>query len=287
MSLAPIALFAYKRLEHTRLTVEALLRNELASESRLFVFSDGPKSSKEDMEVDAVRQYLGSVTGFKSIELVCRSRNLGLADSIISGVTSLCGRFGRLIIVEDDLETSPFFLRYMNEALDLYERTPEVISIHGYVYPVSESLPETFFIRGADCWGWATWQRGWSLFEPDGMQLLNELESRRLSEEFDFDGAAGYTTMLRQQIAGNVNSWAIRWYASAFLAGKLTLYPGRSLVRNIGLDASGTHCGQNTELDVRLSDRSIALERLDPVEHPGARAAIRGFFLGARDVAQM
>jgi len=276
--LAPIALFTYNRLDHTRRTVEALARNELASESSLFVVSDGPKSSEDAIKVEAVRRYVRSITGFKSIELVCHPRNLGLAHSIIGGVTSLCGRHRRLIVVEDDLETSPFFLRYMNEALDLYNDTPEVISVHGYMYPVSEPLPETFFIRGADCWGWATWQRGWNFFEPDGARLLTELQSRKLMAEFDFDDSAGYTTMLRQQIAGANNSWAIRWYASAFLAGKLTLYPGRSLVRNIGMDASGTHCGHSTEFDVEFGSRSLTLNKLAPIEYGPARIAIRDFY---------
>src|ERR1017187_10294631 len=172
MSPAPIALFVYNRLDHTRRTIEALARNELANESSLVVFSDGPKSPEDSLKVDEVREYIRSASGFQTVNLVCRPINRGLADSIISGVTEILSAHEKIIVLEDDLITSPFFLRYMNEALDLYEQAAEVISIHGYVYPIQERLPETFFINGADCWGWATWRRGWKLFDPDGASLL-------------------------------------------------------------------------------------------------------------------
>ena len=148
-------------------------------------------------------------------------------------------------MLEDDLLTSPYFLDFMNEGLSIYEEDEKVISIHGYVYPISEKLPETFFLRGADCWGWATWKRGWDLFEPDGGLLLNKLEESKQTEEFDFNRSYPYTQMLKDQINGKTNSWAVRWYASAFLQNKYTLYPGKSLVSNIGGDGSGTNTGLN------------------------------------------
>jgi len=107
-------------------------------------------------------------------------------------------------------------------------------SIHGYWYPVDRQVPETFFLRGASCWGWATWSRAWQLFEGDGRQLLAELERQGLTHRFDLDGAMAYTRMLKDQIAGKNNSWAIRWHAAMFLAGRLQLSPGTSLVRNTG-----------------------------------------------------
>ena len=130
-------------------------------------------------------------------------------------------RCDKVIVLEDDLVTSPHFLQYMNDGLGIYERDDRVISIHGYSYPVHGKLPETFFLRGADCLGWATWKRGWDLFEDDGQRLLNELERRNLTRSFDFDGSYPYTQMLRDQIAGSNSSWAVRWYASAFLRDKL------------------------------------------------------------------
>lgn len=230
--------------------------------------------------VEAVRASLQDVPGFRSVTVVQRPANLGLADSIIQGVTEICARSGRVIVLEDDMLTSQWFLRYMNDALAAYESDPAVISIHGYIYPVRGVLPETFFLRGADCWGWATWERGWKHFNPDGTALLAQLEERRQTHAFDFDGAYAYTAMLRDQIAGRNNSWAIRWHASAFLLDKLTLYPGRSLVQNIGLDASGTHCASTQEFTTVLSSEPVPVRRQPLKEHREARRQIAEYLRG-------
>ncbi len=275
---APIALFVYNRPDHTKHTIEALRSNELAAESDLIVFSDGPKTRAIAPQVTEVRELVASVTGFRSVNMVVRERNYGLAQSIISGVTEKVFARNRLIVLEDDIVTSPYFLRYMNDSLDLYEHDEDVISIHGYVYPVRKRLPETFFLRGADCQGWATWKRGWDLFEPDGRKLLSELRQRGLEKDFDFGGAYGYTRMLRGQIAGRNSSWAVRWYASAFLRGKLTLYPGVSLLRNIGFDSSGVHCSSTTAFDVEPAKRPLQVERIPIRENEDARAAFADYF---------
>jgi hypothetical protein len=279
---APVALFVYNRPGHTRQTVEALLANTLASQTPLHVFSDAPKNEVTSLAVAEVRSYIRSIAGFKSVTIVERERNFGLARSIIDGVTSLCEKYGRVIVMEDDLVTSPYFLQFMNEGLDLYERDERVISIHGYVYPVMEALPETFFLRGADCWGWATWKRGWDLFEPDGQSLLQELNAHNLTHRFDFDGAHPYVRMLKNQIKGNNNSWAIRWHASAFLKNKLTLYPGRSLVHNIGTDNSGAHCATTTVFAGKIADSPIAIELISVEENEFARQQIIKFHKAVR-----
>lgn len=265
VSYASVALFVYNRPVHTRKTIEALAANEGAQETDLIIFSDGPKSSDTDDQVIAVRDYLYSVQGFKSVSVVMRDKNLGLANSIVGGVTDVLKKHDRVIVMEDDLVTSPYFLRYMNEALEYYKHNDRVVSIHSYVYPVKKSLPETFFLRGADCWGWATWRRGWAHFNPDGENLLSQLRRRKLTKEFDFNGALGYTRMLKAQIAGINDSWAVRWYASAFLLNKLTLYPCRSLIQNIGLDSSGTHSGSSDSFDILLSENPIRIGGI-PVE---------------------
>lgn len=254
----------------------ALAANDLAQESDLIVFSDGPKDDRDWDRVAEVRRYLGNIEGFHRLEVIERPENLGLAGSIITGVTEVVEAHGRLIVLEDDLVTSPYFLRYMNEALDFYEDQEQVVSISGYVYPVA-GLPETFFLLGADCWGWATWQRGWRIFEADGQKLLDRLRRENLTEVFDFDGAFAYTRMLTEQIQGKNSSWAIRWYASAFLARRLTLYPGRSLVHHIGGDGSGTHCGSTSRLDVELADRPVAVEEIPLTENSQAREKVREF----------
>jgi hypothetical protein len=174
--------------------------------------------------------------------------------------------------------TSPFFLQYMNEGLSMYEDDHEVISIHGYVYPVKNPMPDSFFICGADCWGWATWKRGWEQFEQDGSLLLQELREQRKEYAFDWDGQYGNIKMLKQQIIGRVDSWAIRWHASAFLKHKLTLYPGISLVRNIGGDALGTHTKSLADFQTALADRPLHLVRLPISENAAARRAFVEFF---------
>lgn len=278
MRLSPILLFTYNRLIHTRKVIEALLQNEYASVSDLIIYSDGGKDEKTKHEVFVVREYLKSIVGFKSLVIRERSENWGLANNIIDGVTSVVNEYGKVIVLEDDLVVSPYFLKYMNEALDLYEKEEQIACIHGYVYPVKRQLPETFFIKGADCWGWATWKRSWDLFCSDGKALLNEIEKRNLNKEFDFNNSYPYLRMLKHQIEGKNNSWAVRWYASAFLHNKLTLYPGRSLVQQIGVDGSGTHCGVNEMFNVTLTDSPIELSDITIKDSKQGRNAFIFYF---------
>ncbi len=262
----PIVLFVYARLDHARKTVDSLLCNHGVENYDLIVYSDAARTEDKVDDVARVREFLTTITGFRSVSINYRSKNYGLAKSIIDGVTEVLTHYEQVIVIEDDLVTSPYFLKYMHDALERYVDDDRVISVHGYVYPVKQKLPDAFFLRGADCWGWATWRRGWALFNPDGFQLLTELKRLKLINNFNFDGAYPYSEMLESQIKGANDSWAIRWYASAFLADKLTLYPGISLVKNIGHDDSGTHCGVDTVWDVKLANRSINLNDLK-VEH--------------------
>lgn len=278
--LSPIALFVYNRPTHTRATIEALKNNLFAKESDLFIFSDGAKDQTGNEKIMELREYLKTVEGFNRVTIIEREKNYGLAESIILGVTEVIDRFGKIIVLEDDLVTSPNFLEYMNNALDMYENEDKVISIHGYTYPIKSKLPETFFLRGADCWGWATWKRGWEIFEPDGKKLLKQIKERGLIKEFDFGGSFKFSDMLKRQVSGKTNSWAIRWYASAFLSEKLTLYPGRSLIKNIGLTGTeGTHLNSSSVVfSTELSTTPINLQRIEPSENITARKIITEYF---------
>ncbi|OIR19138.1 glycosyl transferase family 2 [mine drainage metagenome] len=269
MNCAPVTLFVYNRPDHTRRTVEALRANALAKESDLIVYSDAPKTEAQAEKVREVRNYVREIQGFKSLTVIERETNYGLARSIIEGVTATLDKYGRIIVLEDDMVTSPYFLTFMNEALEKYADDSRVISIHGYMFPIAEHLPEALFLLGADCWGWATWSRGWSIFNADSKFLLDELKRRKLIRSFDYNGTYPFSKMLEDQLKGKNDSWAVRWHASAFLAGKLTLHPGRSLVQNIGNDDSGTHCGDSSGLDVRLSSTPINIDNV--VVEPSAR----------------
>jgi len=260
--LAPIVVFTYNRPEHTQRTLNALLMNPLANESDIIIYSDSARTANHKKAVDEVRSYLSEITGFRSIKVIHRDKNFGLAESIIQGITEVLQQSEKVIVLEDDMVVSPYFLEYMNEALEQFVDDDRVISVHGYVYPGDIELPEAFFLPGADCWGWATWRRGWALFNSDGQYLLDELVRRHLIQEFDYNGAYPFLNMLKEQIKGENDSWAVRWYASAFLANKLTLYPGRSLVNNIGNDSSGTHCGDSDSMDAKLSETKINLNNI-------------------------
>ena len=280
--LAPIALFVFARPEHTRRTVESLKRNYLADKSELFIFADAKKSETQEDFVSEVRQYIRQIDGFKSVTIIERESNFGLAKSIIDGVTTIVRKYGRVIVLEDDLVTSIHFLKYMNDALEKYSNDDRIVSVHGYVYPCSKPLPEAFFLPGADCWGWGTWESGWDIFNPDGRHLLDEINGRNLKYIFDYNGAYPFSTMLEDQILGRNDSWAIRWHASAFLEGKLTLYPGRSLVNNIGHDNSGTHCGENNEYETKVSEKPIDLSKVEVKSSKKAFIAFEKFLRGER-----
>jgi hypothetical protein len=193
------------------------------------------------------------------------------------GVTEVIAEYGRVVVMEDDLVTSSHFLRFMNEGLEYYEKYDQVISVHGYVFPLKGTLPETFFLRGADCWGWATWKRGWALFEPDGLKLLSQMEEKKLTHRFDLNGAFPYTQMLRDQVNKKVDSWAIRWHASAFLQNKMTLFPRQSLVQNIGIDSSGTHCDSVDFFSCSLSERPITVGEMEVRENDKVLHLVKEF----------
>ena len=263
--LAPILLFAYNRPRHLQHTVEALAHNPLAQESELFVFSDGARTEDDREDVELVRSYIHTIEGFKTVHRIERDRNYGLAANIIDGVTDIVNRYGRVIVLEDDLVTAPGFLQFMNDALDTYADELRVGHIQAYDFTQNPRLPETFLIKFTGSWGWATWQRAWQHFNPDGQYLLNELHRRHLTRRFDFNGKYGFTRMLRRQVEGKNNSWAIRWNASLFLQDILSLNVGRSLVQNEGFDGSGTHCGADHLYEARLYKERLRVEKISPV----------------------
>ena len=266
MSNAPILLFVYNRLEHTQACVTSLCGNTLASTSDLFIYSDAAKDPSQKEKVDEVRSFIHSVQGFKSVTIIERETNWGLARNIIDAVTTRVNQFGRVIVVEDDLVLAPYFLQFMNDALETYKDEPKVGHIQACDYIQDPNLPETFLIKWMGCWGWATWDRAWQYFNPDGKVLLEELQKRNLTYRFDFNGKYGYTRMLRRQIEGKNNSWAIRWNASLFLNDILSLNVGRSLVKNMGFDGTGTNAGGGGLYSSILYMQPIFVEKISPIE---------------------
>lgn len=279
MTLAPILLFVYNRPLHVRRSIESLLANELAKDSELYIFSDAAKDETAQPNVNEVRQFIQSIKGFKEIHYVERTENWGLARNIIDGVTTLVNQYGRVIVLEDDLIVAPYFLQFMNDALETYKDEENVCHIQACDFTKDPILPDTFLIKWTGSWGWATWKRAWKLFNPNGQELLDELIRRKLTYRFDFNGKYGYTRMLRNQIKGKNNSWAIRWNASLFLADKLSLNVGKSLIQNEGFDGSGTNCGSGNLYDSDLWMEPLPVVKIQPiVENEAARQAFSNYY---------
>jgi FkbM family methyltransferase len=263
-NLAPIVLFIYNRPIHTYQTVEALKKNNLAKNSHLFIYSDGVKDEETYKEVQKVRDYIKTINGFKTITIIERDKNYGLANNIIDGVTKIINDYGKIIVLEDDLITSKYFLTFMNDALTIYKDFKDVGMIHGHIYNI-DNLPQAFFMYKAGCLGWATWKDRWDEISFDGKELLTKIENKQLIHKFDINGSYPYTKMLQDQIEGKNSSWAIRVYASLMLKNKLTYYPGESLVSHIGWDI-GTHIKGNehaSNMDGILSKKCIDATIID------------------------
>lgn len=254
--LAPIAVFAYRRPQHIAALLTSLRTNPEHEKSPIYVFLDGARGEADAEDVARTRTVAREYAP-RHAKIIEREANAGLAASIISGVTRLVREYGRVIVLEDDLVLSPFTVRYFNDALERYQGEERVMHVAGYMFPVRAKLPETFFYREASCWGWATWERAWAKFEPDGAKIRDHLLAHNMQFEFDVRGSMGYLEMLEQQIAGLNDSWAIRWYGSVAMAGGLALHPGRSLIANRGLDGTGRHSHETNMFDVQLAQRPV------------------------------
>lgn len=276
-NLAPIALFVYNRPQHTERTIKFLQQNLLAQDSRLYIFSDGARTPADKEKVNEVRDFVKTVEGFKSVKVIESKTNKGLANSVIEGVTQLNQNYGQVIVFEDDLISSPHTLTYFNEALNRYRDEEKVMHIGAYMYPLKEqNLPESFFYRAASSWGWATWQRAWQHFNPNIDVLLSQFDQKKINE-FSIEGSMNFWKQMKEFKRGKNNSWAIRWYASVFLKGGLTLNPSQSLVNNIGHDGTGVHSGINDIYNVIINPKPIAQFPAEIKENEVAYQAIKSF----------
>lgn len=239
---APIVIFCHRRPDHLRRTLESLIRCDGFDFSPVFVYGDGPKNSEQVEAVEQTRDIARLLLGDRA-EYDFREKNVGLARSVIMGVNDVVSRFGRVIVIEDDLELAPGFLTYMNRALDQYADDELVFQISGYIFNKPELTRGTtaLFLPFISSWGWATWQRAWNFFDPDAREWLSLRRDSEIRRRFNLDNSYDYTTMLFRQMTRKGQSWAIRWYWVVFKANGLVLYPPVSLVRNIGLDGSGSH----------------------------------------------
>ena len=258
IELAPIILFVYNRLEHTKQTIKALQKNELATESELFIYSDAAKDEKIKQSVDEVRKYIKTVDGFKKVTIIEREKNWGLANSIIDGVTKIVNEYGKIIVLEDDLVTSPYFLKFVNEALEFYKDEKKVWHISGWNYPIKiDGEEDVFFWRVMNCWGWATWADRWQYFEKDIKKLITTFSKDDI-KRFNLDGYENFWSQVIANKEGEINTWAIFWYATIFKQNGLCLNPVQTFVENIGHDGSGVHCGTSKKyIDLVNDNKNI------------------------------
>ncbi|EKY5002046.1 glycosyltransferase [Citrobacter amalonaticus] len=249
--LAPICLFVYNRYKHTLKTIEALKENKLAEQSDIYIFSDAAKNNQAIEPVQKIRNYIKLIDGFKSVTIIESSNNKGLANSIISGVTDVINKHGKVIVFEDDLISSPLTLEYLNLMLNTYQNFESIMSITSYSYPsstvkIGSEYGFDNYFSGRPCsWGWATWKDRWTRVQWDGKVYEDYLYSKRMQEDFKLYAGRDIDRMLKKQLKGEIDSWAVRFVFNCFLLKKLASYPVKSYISNIGTDGSGTHKGVN------------------------------------------
>ncbi|MBP0904520.1 DapH/DapD/GlmU-related protein [Mariniflexile gromovii] len=281
MSFAPITLFVYNRPTHTKRTLDALALNLEAPESELYIFCDGPKPNDNIENLKKISEVVGLAkkeNRFKKVYVQISKKNKGLAESIIYGVTTIVEKYGRVIVLEDDIETSKGFLKYMNDALSLYENNDEVMHISGYMYPHKEVLQETFFFNVPLCWGWATWKKSWKYFNNNPIQLWNELKQKNLLSDLDKFGGNYLSSQLAYNITGKLDTWFIKWHASVLLQNGFTLFPKTSLVQNFGFDNTGVHNGVHTEFHNSVLAEKIAVNSIAFFEDMKVETVIKDFY---------
>jgi hypothetical protein len=276
---APIVLFVYNRPEHTRKTIEALSNNILASESDLFIYSDAAKDEAAIEKVNAVRSYIKAVSGFKAVTIIEREKNWGLADSIIDGVTGIVNKYGKVIVLEDDIVTSRYFLKFMNGALSYYADESSVWHICGWNCSIDPTgLGDAFFWFTLDCWGWATWKDRWISFEKDADKLIEKFSKKDIFK-FNISNSENIWGQVLANKAGKINTWAVFWYATIFQNKGLCLNPTISFVRNIGFDGSGVNCGKSSFFyNEKLCEQDISFSDIEIKENTLALRRIKKYY---------
>ena len=281
-NLSPIVLFVYNRPWHTQQTIEALQKNELAIESDLIIYSDEAKTENEQENVDKVRLYIDQINKFKKVTIIKRETNWGLANNIIDGVTKVVNQYGKIIVLEDDLITSPYFLKYMNEALEVYKDEKKVWHISGWNYPIdSDNLKDVYFCYVMDCWGWATWKDRWKYYEKDADKVINEFNKEDI-KKFNLDESEDFFQQIIYNKEKKINTWAIFWYATIFKKDGLCLHPSQTFVKNIGHDGSGVSGGINEVFASKISLNKNIDFILDIDENKIALERIRNYFISLK-----
>ncbi len=244
--LAPILLICFNRPYHLSKTLFALSQNELAKQSNLFISIDGPKNKNDENAQNLILKLIEKEHGnFQSINIIRNKKNKGLALNIIESVTEILKKNNKIIVVEDDLITSKSFLKFMNDALIFYKNKKKIWHINGHnIVSNQNKKNEVFLWRFMNCWGWATWNDRWINYEKKPDSLINSF-SKEMIFRFNLDGASLFWDQIKKNHSGELNTWAIFWYATIFKNKGLCVSPWFSYVINIGFDGSGTNCKES------------------------------------------
>ncbi len=265
-----IALFAYRRPVHLHRALSAICPQAKKNNLPVYIILDGPRGLDDRDDVGTCLSIAERFSCSQGVVIVRRECNRGLFSSLTNGISKILESHEGIIVLEDDILVSGYFVEYMLAGLELYASDEKVASVQAYVPNVSAALPETFFLRGADCWGWGTWRDRWQFFRSDAKAMAREIRQRGLVNRFNLGGSVDNLGLLDARASGSNNSWAICWHASCYLKGLYSLYPGHSLVQNIGLDATGEHCVPASEFEVELSNIQIKVNKIEVVEDPVA-----------------
>jgi hypothetical protein len=274
--ISPLAIFAFNRPKYLEKCLKSLKLNKLSRQTITYFFIDYPKLEKDFKNYHKVLNMVRETNIFKKKVIIQRKYNYGLKKNILNGINYVLKKNETIIVLEDDLYLSKYFLDYMNKYLYFFKNSKNIASIHGYCYPIDKkNLNNFFLLRGADCWGWATWRRAWKFYNDDNLMLAKKIKSKNEIDTFNFNNSFNYYEMLLNRPE---NTWAINWYASAFIRNMFTLYPKNSYVRNMGNSGLGTHSNKiDKRFDISLS-KSFKFEKLIIAEDLNARKKFEEFF---------
>jgi len=280
MKLSPIIFFVCNRPNHTLKVLSSLKKNKLSRQSKIIIYIDKPKHKKDLNLYNEVVQIIKNEKNFKSKEIILRRKNYGLAKNFITGIRDTFKKYEKAIILEDDNLVSPYFLDFMNTALEVYKEDKKISSVYAYFPKTKIKLPETFFLKGSWTFTWGTgiWKRSWKLFEADAKKLLKKIEERGLKKEFNFDNSYDWYSMLERCKNGQNQSWSVRWYASTFLDNSFTLFPKYPLCKNIGMDGSGVNTPATNIWDVALYKKKINVIKKEIAHSQIAYISVKFFF---------
>lgn len=265
--LVPIVLFVYNRPWHTEQTVNTLKKNELAQKSDLFIFADNAGVNGDKESVNSVRSFVKTIEGFKTVNVIERETNFGLADNVISGITEIINKSGKVIVLEDDIVCSNTFLKYMNELLSFYKANEKIYSVSGYTFPIKipgEYKYDVYFSSRASSWGWGTWKDRWETVDWDVKDFDSFIMNPEQIKSFN-TGGYDLTKMLKDQMLGKIDSWSIIWSYTHFKYNAYCVYPTKSRLKNIGADKSGIHTDKTKKYDVKVYEEETELKLAEEI----------------------